>query len=639
MFHCLYWFIRCLFAALLRHTQGCPRGCPPFVQFAIHATVPALFGGRVRAGGRLLQDGYLSSIEAEEELRRAGGQHQDSVSPVEQGNVSFDELQTSAVGASFNYASSDVLVFLHIQKTGGTTFERYLVRQLDLPVPCKCQPKRKRCLCSRPQDINSSRRSSWLFSRFSTGWNCGLHSDWTELVVSGCVDRYFDSREKGHSKRRYFITTFLREPVARFISEFRHVQRGATWQSSAHMCNGRSPTIEELPPCFEPSIGWTGVTLDDFMSCKSNLAFNRQTRMLADLTTVHCYNESAMPNELRRTVLVRSAKENLMKMAFFGLQEEMRKSQYLFEKTFGLRFNKPMVDMEPQTSPDEVSPEDRQRIADFNQLDMEIYHFAKEVFLRRFELARTGTSIPFDAFASFFRNSCAYYRDVGHVMSSGECASVPAFVFPSTLSMSTKNSHTLRQIVTVYNPYEFDLEYKVLSTAPALYSVQESVGRLKPQSLVDIVIRRNSSEEDGAGAACVDKFRVQVRKLTKPLLVGHSDIVVFVNGTASTSAGACEQQPSGRVDEVPKVASSSHRTTIARRDSATRFRSDQRSDGFHWLLMVVGAVCIVCLWTPYAEERTEAVPSWYPEWLRLTIPQKLVSAYVLGLLTVIVLQV
>ncbi|KHJ40679.1 heparan sulfate 6-sulfotransferase [Trichuris suis] len=336
-------------------------------------------------------DGYLSSLEDEvEEELRASGQSQDSVSPVEQSNVSFDDLQASSVSSSFNYASNDVLVFLHIQKTGGTTFERYLVRQLDLPVPCKCQPKRKRCLCARPQDSNSSKKSSWLFSRFSTGWNCGLHSDWTELVVSGCVDRYFDNREKGHSKRRYFITTFLREPVARFISEFRHVQRGATWQSSTHMCNGRPPTIEELPPCFEPSVGWTGVTLDDFISCKSNLAFNRQTRMLADLTTVHCYNESAMPSDLRRTVLVRSAKRNLMKMAFFGLQEEMRKSQYLFEKTFGLRFNKPMVDMEPQTSPNDFSPEERRRIADINQLDIEVYNFAKEVFHRRFELARSS---------------------------------------------------------------------------------------------------------------------------------------------------------------------------------------------------------------------------------------------------------
>lgn len=31
---------------------------------------------------------------------------------------------------------------------------------------------------------------------------------------------------------RYYYITFLREPVARYISEFRHVQRGATWRAS-----------------------------------------------------------------------------------------------------------------------------------------------------------------------------------------------------------------------------------------------------------------------------------------------------------------------------------------------------------------------------------------------------------------------
>ena len=31
-------------------------------------------------------------------------------------------------------------------------------------------------------------QKNWLFSRYSTGWKCGLHPDWTELT--GCVDKY-----------------------------------------------------------------------------------------------------------------------------------------------------------------------------------------------------------------------------------------------------------------------------------------------------------------------------------------------------------------------------------------------------------------------------------------------------------------
>jgi hypothetical protein len=54
----------------------------------------------------------------------------------------------------FNITDRDVIVFLHIQKTGGTTFGRHLVRDLNLENPCNCPRKRKRCDCFRPNTIN-----------------------------------------------------------------------------------------------------------------------------------------------------------------------------------------------------------------------------------------------------------------------------------------------------------------------------------------------------------------------------------------------------------------------------------------------------------------------------------------------------
>ena len=59
---------------------------------------------------------------------------------------------------------------------------------------------------------------------------------WTELTE--CVDSYLDASE-GVANRKYFYMTFLREPVARYISEFLHVQRGATWKDSQYMCGGQ----------------------------------------------------------------------------------------------------------------------------------------------------------------------------------------------------------------------------------------------------------------------------------------------------------------------------------------------------------------------------------------------------------------
>ncbi|MCL4131274.1 UNVERIFIED_CONTAM: hypothetical protein GTU68_023968, partial [Idotea baltica] len=216
----------------------------------------------------------------------------------------------------FDIEDHDVMVFLHMQKTGGTTFGHHLVKDLELERDCVCHRKiKKRCTCLRP---GTHSKETWLFSRYSTGWKCGLHADWTELTA--CVDYVMDEIDAHSVKRRYFYITFLREPIHRYLSEYRHVKRGATWKNTLLRCNGRPATEEEVPPCYEGET-WADVTLEDFVSCKSNLANNRQTRMLADLSLVNCYDTTSMKPEERDTILLASAKNNLHRMALFGLTE------------------------------------------------------------------------------------------------------------------------------------------------------------------------------------------------------------------------------------------------------------------------------------------------------------------------------
>ncbi|KAI3365802.1 hypothetical protein L3Q82_000802 [Scortum barcoo] len=206
----------------------------------------------------------------------------------------------------FDIRGDDVMVFLHIQKTGGTTFGRHLVKNIQLEQPCDCMPGQRKCTCHRP-----GKAESWLFSRFSTGWSCGLHADWTELT--SCVPVVMNKRDKKsaqRNKRNFYYITMLRDPVSRYLSEWKHVQRGATWKTALHMCDGRPPTQDELPACYSGE-DWTGVPLADFMSCPSNLANNRQVRMLADLSLVGCYNMSTVSELERGRVLLASAKANL----------------------------------------------------------------------------------------------------------------------------------------------------------------------------------------------------------------------------------------------------------------------------------------------------------------------------------------
>ncbi|KAM6151761.1 heparan-sulfate 6-O-sulfotransferase 2 isoform 2-T2 [Rhynchocyon petersi] len=312
----------------------------------------------------------------------------------------------------FDIKGDDLIVFLHIQKTGGTTFGRHLVRNIQLEQPCECRVGQKKCTCHRP-----GKRETWLFSRFSTGWSCGLHADWTELTscVPAVVDGKRDAKLRPASKDRrgspntnpgvnspsstkarstskngknFHYITILRDPVSRYLSEWRHVQRGATWKASLHVCDGRPPTSEELPSCYTGD-DWSGCPLKEFMDCPYNLANNRQVRMLSDLTLVGCYNLSVMPEKQRNKVLLESAKTNLKHMAFFGLTEFQRKTQYLFEKTFNMNFISPFTQYNTtRASSVEINEEIQKRIERLNFLDMELYSYAKDLFLQRYQFMR-----------------------------------------------------------------------------------------------------------------------------------------------------------------------------------------------------------------------------------------------------------
>ncbi|XP_073520254.1 heparan-sulfate 6-O-sulfotransferase 3 [Phyllobates terribilis] len=281
----------------------------------------------------------------------------------------------------FNIKADDVIVFLHIQKTGGTTFGRHLVRNIHLEQPCDCKPGQKKCTCHRP-----GRKETWLFSRFSTGWSCGLHADWTELT--NCVPAIMEKKDSQKNHRNFYYITMLRDPVSRYLSEWKHVQRGATWKASLHVCDGRSPTPDELPTCYLGD-DWSGVTLQEFMDCNYNLANNRQVRMLADLSLVGCYNLTFMNESERNEILLQSAKNNLKNMAFYGLTEFQRKTQYLFERTFNLKFISPFTQFNTtRASNVDIDEWSRERIKELNYLDMQLYEYAKDLFLQRFQYTR-----------------------------------------------------------------------------------------------------------------------------------------------------------------------------------------------------------------------------------------------------------
>eukprot|EP00106_Octopus_bimaculoides_P000015 XP_014767457.1 PREDICTED: heparan-sulfate 6-O-sulfotransferase 2-like [Octopus bimaculoides] len=184
---------------------------------------------------------------------------------------------------------------------------------------------------------------------------------------------------------KYNYITFLRHPVHRYLSEWRHVYRGATWKATNYRCNGNDATLEEVPFCYEGS-NWHNVSLDSFLECPSNMAVNRQVRMLANLSKVNCYNRTGMSEKERNAIMLESAKENLLSMAFFGMTEFQLQSQKLFESTFHLNFHEDFEQYN-YTHSNRVNLTWNQlvQITKLNKIDMLFYDFAKNLFFRRLE--------------------------------------------------------------------------------------------------------------------------------------------------------------------------------------------------------------------------------------------------------------
>lgn len=112
--------------------------------------------------------------------------------------------------------------------------------------------------------------------------------------------------------------------------------------------------------------------------------------MLANLTLVGCYDHSAIPDSAERDrILLDSAIENLRQMAFFGLTERQADSQFLFERTFGMRFGRRFVQFnnthahKADITDDEVSAVQR-----LNRLDLALYKFASRLFDKRVRWSR-----------------------------------------------------------------------------------------------------------------------------------------------------------------------------------------------------------------------------------------------------------
>ena len=86
-----------------------------------------------------------------------------------------------------------------------------------------------------------------------------------------------------------------------------------------------------------------------------------------------------------------SAKRTLENMAYFALVEYQEESQFLFEKTFDLEFSKAFERNEGGHAEEgmaNIGEDNLDRIRTQNRLDLDLYSFAKDLFMKRVKYFR-----------------------------------------------------------------------------------------------------------------------------------------------------------------------------------------------------------------------------------------------------------
>lgn len=102
----------------------------------------------------------------------------------------------------------NVLVFLHIQKTGGTEFDRNIVKNLqykkgDIYVNA-CEKDK----CIR----NYNSKEQWYIGGQTFNWECGVHPTIGDL--RSCVPNLYSNKNPDN----FVYFTVLREPFSRYFS-------------------------------------------------------------------------------------------------------------------------------------------------------------------------------------------------------------------------------------------------------------------------------------------------------------------------------------------------------------------------------------------------------------------------------------
>ncbi|CAK9795394.1 Motile sperm domain-containing protein 1 [Anthophora quadrimaculata] len=232
---------------------------------------------------------------------------------------------------------------------------------------------------------------------------------------------------------------------------------------------------------------------------------------------------------------------------------------------------------------------------------------------------------------------------------------LPLFVFPQSMTFFLNDQSTHKQILTVYNPYDFPITFKVLCTAPDKYKVVPPEGTIKSLCCVDIIVRHTHLVMSNCNV--VDKFKIRIQDYPNKQIIGRKDVKAqLLPGTRETTERSTpdskmfkqlptneeSDQPqsstftgqSKAIDKwVPKLEKLQHNLfheNVESKNTEMYLSSDIKSTmdkgEINYIALFAGIICIAGLLLPTEGEQNNRVP----DYLHISVNFKLIFSFVLG---------
>jgi len=205
---------------------------------------------------------------------------------------------------------------------------------------------------------------------------------------------------------------------------------------------------------------------------------------------------------------------------------------------------------------------------------------------------------------------------------------VPVFVFPVQLDFYHDDQTTHKRVVTIYNPYEFDVTFKVLCNNPKKYAVVEPEGKISGQKCVDIVVRHVAVSPQTVQTT--DKFRIHMFEEGSNEILGKKDILATLHpGTPDGESSSLGSSQRKSLSALP---------SMSQEKAGITNHPPRELQTPNYVACVAAVICIVALFLPTEGDTRSSISEKDYPWLHLSVNQKLVFAYVLGLVTMAILR-